>query len=233
VPRVRGTDPAAASVSMFFRTDHLRQTLAAALIAACSAGVAAQQPARPGAGEPALADVKKATDKYRDVKVALAEGYIRDPFDSCETAEMMGKPASLGAMGIHFFRPDLLGITERPAPRVSGNGVHTDFRQPAILIYEPQADGSLQLVAVENLVFAAAWKAAGHTAPPSFHGVPYDTMVDDPATALDEAHMFAPHFDRHVWLYRDNPSGVFNPLNPAVSCAHHKGATMHAHTESH
>jgi hypothetical protein len=48
-----------------------------------------------------------------------------------------------------------------------------------MLIYEPQADGTLQLVAVENLVFMKAWEAAGNTLPPSFHGVPYDRMVDD------------------------------------------------------
>jgi hypothetical protein len=56
-------------------------------------------------------------------------------------------------------------------------------------------------------------------------------MVDDPKTELDEAHMFAPHFDRHVWLYRNNPNGIFNPLNPAVSCAHHKGGSMHTHSQ--
>jgi hypothetical protein len=49
-------------------------------------------------------------------------------------------------------------------------------------------------------------------------------MVDDPATATDEAHMFMPHFDRHVWLYRENPNRVFSPFNPAVSCQHHTGA---------
>ncbi|MGP1674052.1 MAG: hypothetical protein ACTS8Z_02415, partial [Candidatus Limnocylindrales bacterium] len=36
-----------------------------------------------------------------------------------------------------------------------------DFGNPAILIYEPQADGGMELVAVENLVFVAAWEAAG------------------------------------------------------------------------
>lgn len=71
--------------------------------------------------------------------------------------------------------------------------------------------------------------AAGHDAPPSFHGVPYDRMVDDPETDVDEAHMFAPHYDRHVWVYRENPRGVFTPFNPAVSCAHHRGATTHEH----
>ncbi len=40
-------------------------------------------------------------------------------------------------------------------------------------------------------------------------------MVDDPATPIDEAHNFEPHHDRHVWLYRENPNGVFAPFNPA------------------
>ena len=112
----------------------LKWMLGAALLAMGGAGMA------PG-GEPDLTAVRKATERFRDVKVALAEGYIRDPMDLCETAEMMGRPAALGAMGMHYFRPDLLGITAPPNPRVNGNGTHTDFRKPAILIYEPQADG--------------------------------------------------------------------------------------------
>jgi hypothetical protein len=56
-------------------------------------------------------------------------------------------------------------------------------------------------------------------------------MQDDPATKVDEAHMFEPHYDRHVCLYRDNPNGVFAPFNPNgvfapfnpnVSCKSHK-----------
>jgi hypothetical protein len=186
---------------------------------------ASPDPARPG--EPTLDEVRRATERFRDVAVALAEGYIRDPFDLCDTAEMMGRPASLGAMGIHYFRPDLLGISKPPSPRVDGGGTHTDFRRPAILIYEPQTDGALQLVAVENLVFARAWRESGRNAPPSFHGVPYDTMKDDPSTPIDEAHMFEPHFDRHVWLFRDNPNGMFAQFNPAVTCGHHRGTRSH------
>jgi hypothetical protein len=190
------------------------------------AQTAAASPA--AAAEPDLALVRKETERFQDVSVALAEGYIPDPDNVCETAEMMGQPAQKGAMGIHYFRPDLLGITGPPNPRVSGTGTHTDYLAPGVLIYEPQADGSLQLVAVENLVFEAAWRAAGNTEPPSFQGVPYDHMVDDPATAPDEAHMFEPHYDRHVWIYRDNPSGVFAQFNPNVSCSHHTGGG-HAH----
>jgi hypothetical protein len=146
----------------------------------------------------------------------------------CETAESMGKPAKLGAMGVHYFRPDLLGITAPPNPRVDGNGTYTDFHKPAVLLYEPQADGSMQLTGVENLVFEKAWKAAGHDAPPSFHGVPFDHMVDDPATKIDEAHGFMPHYDRHVWVIRDNPNGVFAQYNPNVTCKYARPMQMPA-----
>jgi hypothetical protein len=179
--------------------------------------------------EPSLEQVRAATERFRDVKVAVAEGYIRDPMNICDTAPMMGFPAKLGSMGIHYFRPDLLGVTAPPNPRVDGNGAHTDFLKPGILIYEPQPDGSLQLVAVENLVFQKSWHGAGHSRPPSFHGVEYDNMKDDPATTIDEAHMFEPHYDRHIWLYRQNPNGMFAQFNPDVSCKAHKpGASMAA-----
>jgi hypothetical protein len=192
---------------------------------AADAAPAAAAPS-PGPGEPTLDEVRQLTDKYRDINVALADGYVRDPADLCDTAAMMGKPAELGAMGVHYVLFPQAGVTGPPNPRVDGTGTHTDFRKPTVLIYEPQADGSFQLVAVENLVFKAAWEAAGHTSPPTFHGVPYDAMADDPATPIDEAHNFAPHYDRHVWLFRENPNGVFTPHNPRVTCEHHKGATM-------
>ena len=172
-----------------------------------------------GESESELAAVRAATERFKDVKVALAEGYVPAPGNMCETSSMMGRAGPDMAMGVHYFRPDLLGITEAPNPRVNGSGTYTDFLKPAILIYEPQADGSLVLVAVENLVFKKAWHAAGHKEPPSFMGVPYDSMADDPATSADEAHNFEPHYDRHVWVHRPNPIGVFAQFNPEVSCA--------------
>ena len=202
-------------------------TLSAVFVAA-SGAVTARTGSMPAPGEPTLDQVREATQRFRDVNAALAEGYIRDPMNLCDTASMMGRPASLGAMGIHYVRPDLLGITGPSSPRVNGTGTHTDFKKPSVLIYEPQADGSLRLVAVENLVFAAAWHAAGHTEPPSFHGVTWDSMRDDPKTPIDEAHMFEPHYDRHVWLYRKNPNGMFAQFNPAVTCKHHRGPKTHA-----
>jgi hypothetical protein len=172
----------------------------------------------PAPGEPDLDAIRLATERFRDVNVALAEGFIPDPTGMCVTSAMEGQPAENGAMGIHYFRPDLLGITGPPNPRVDGTSTYTDFNAPAVLIYEPQADGSLELVAVENVVFQKSWMEAGNAGPPSFHGVKYETMQDDPATEADEAHGFEPHYERHVWLYRENPRGVFVPFNPAVTC---------------
>lgn len=204
----------------------MRAMIGAAALAAVMA-VCAQAALAGDNAEPSLNEVRALTAKYQDVNAAMAEGYIRDPGDMCDTADMMGRPKDLGAMGIHYFRPDLLGISGPPNPRVSGTGTHTDFRKPSILIYEPQADGSLKLVAVENLVFDKAWQAAGKGEWPTFQGQAYNAMADDPATTIDEAHLFEPHHDLHVWLYRDNPNGMFAQFNPSVSCAAHLANTGH------
>ncbi|WP_428674700.1 hypothetical protein [Roseibium sp.] len=164
--------------------------------------------------------LRAATEKYKDVNVALAEGFIQDPTGHCVTAGAEGLPAEWGGMGIHYLRPDLLKLAA-PSERVDGNGTHTDFTQPAILLYEPQADGSLELVAIENLVFKKAWDAAGHGGPPMINGRSWDHMADNPDTDADEAHNFMPHYDQHVWLFRKNPSGDLMPFNPAVNCDHH------------
>lgn len=171
--------------------------------------------------EPTLDEVRSIAAKYRDVKVAIAEGYTTD--NKCVTAEMLGLPASMGTMGLHYVRRDVLGLPDKPVGRVRGTGTHTDFRKPAMLVYEPRPDGSLQLVAVENLVFASAWhRTAGQKEPPKFHGRTYPLLKDDPATKVDEAHGWEPHYEQHLWVFRDNPNGAYAPLNPKVTCSHHK-----------
>jgi len=178
---------------------------------------------------PTVGAIRAATERFRDVRVALAEGYVRDPASMCVTAAMEGMPRQLGEMGIHYFRPDLLGITAPPNPRVTGTGTHTDFLTPGVLIYEPQADGSLRLMAVELLVFEQAWRAAGHTEPPQYAGQEFYHMVDNPVTEADEAHGFEPHYELHAWLYRENPNGTFAQFNPRATCAHHKTPATPAH----
>ena len=170
-----------------------------------------------------LEEIRAATEKYQDPEVALADGYIREPMNLCTHAGDEDLPPHVGAMGIHFFRPDLLGITAAE-PRVNGNGIHTDFLRPSILVYHTTADGTLKLGAVENLVWEQAWKEAGNEGPPEFHGFRYFHRIDNPVTTYaDEAHLFEPHYELHMWLYEENPAGVFAQFNPRVSCDHHDG----------
>ncbi len=171
-----------------------------------------------------IEQVRVANLKYNDVKTALAEGFIPAPPGDCVSAAHEGLPPQWGAMGIHYINPKLLKIT-RTKPRVGGQSTHTDFMHPAILMYEPQADGSLVLVGVENLVFLGAWEAAGNKAPPSFAGKTWMTMADNEDTARDEAHLFEPHHDQHVYFRKSaNPKDQLNPFSPSVSCKHHKAA---------
>jgi hypothetical protein len=181
--------------------------LPALLIAASCAG-------EPPRGEPSLAEIRAAVERYRDVEAAIGEGYVRDPLDTCETAAHLGEPAEAGVMGIHYLRPDLLEIAEDET-RLDVRGAHTDFLHPAVLLYEPQEDGSLELLGVENLVSAAAWAAAGHRQPPSLHGVPFHHTPADPRRSIEA------HYDRHIWLFRENPSGAFAQYNPDATCRHH------------
>lgn len=175
--------------------------------------------------EPSLAEVKSIAERYRDVNVAKAEGYTTD--NKCTTSAMLGFPAAMGDMGLHYVRRDMLGLPPKPAPpgsgRVHGIGTHTDFRKPAMLVYEPQADGSLELVAVENLVFASAWHdRPSRKEPPTFRGQPYVLLKDKPDTKVDEAHGWEPHYELHLWVFRDNPNGLYSEFNPRVTCEHHR-----------
>lgn len=170
----------------------------------------------------AIDSVKKATERFQDVNVALAEGYVPDPNNHCVTAAAEGLPPELGGMGIHYLHPGLLALTATE-PRVDGTGTHTDFQKPAILMYEPQADGSLMLVGVENLVFKKAWETNGNTEPPVFAGRKWDLMEDDPNTEADEAHGFAPHYDQHVYFRGEDLTAAVQPFHASVTCEHHKG----------
>ncbi|MFV2003383.1 MAG: hypothetical protein ACC619_10430, partial [Paracoccaceae bacterium] len=170
---------------------------ATTILVGLSTGAGAQS------AEQAMAAAVAASEKYQDVNVALAAGFVKDPSGACVSAGAEGLPPEWGAMGVHYLNMAKLQITG--GEPLGGEGIHTDFNDPAILMYEPQADGSMVLVAIENLVFQAAWSAAGNAEPPSFAGVVWDAMADDPATEASESHGFAPHFDRHFWAFRDNP----------------------------
>jgi hypothetical protein len=184
------------------------------LVALLSFGVWGCADPRAHEAEVSLDALRASTEKYRDVEAALADGYERDAMNICETPAHMGLIQDLGAMGIHYLRRDLLGIA-KDQTRLDVTKAHVDFTRPAGLIYEPQADKSLTLVAIENVVSTAAWEAAGHNGPPTFLDTPFRLR---PANSGMQT---APQYELQIWLYRVNPSGMFAPYNPTVTCAHH------------
>ena len=101
-----------------------------------------------------------------------------------------------GGMGVHFINMATVG------PNV-------DPKVPQVLIYEPQGD-RLKLVAAEWFVPVAAAKEK-----PSIFGRPFDGPMDGHEPLMPKQLV---HYDLHVWLWKDNPSGVFNSVNPALKC---------------
>ena len=94
------------------------------------------------AGDSPLVDhVRGANDRFKDVAVAVAEGYGPIP---CASG-LQG-----GAMGIHYVNGTLLK-----------DGV-TDIAKPEAVMYEPTADGKLALVAVEYIAFKGPAALEGH-----------------------------------------------------------------------
>ena len=173
-----------------------------------TASEAAQNPSPPvpWAGNsplaPGLAALRNATDQFHDEALALAAGY-RPSAAGCESS-------ATGAMGIHYGHPSLLGVVRGSKP-VTGTDAVIDPLRPEVLMYEPQEDGGRRLVGVEFVVYRAAWDAL-HQQPPVFFGVPFDKKFGA------EAHGHADHYELHVWLWRHNPLGMFEPWNPKVSC---------------
>jgi len=84
---------------------------------------------------PLVERVRSATAQYKDVEVAIANGYLPGP---CVSGP------NQGAMGVHFINGSLLGK-------------EVDAETPEALIYEPTRDGRMRLVGVEFITLAADW----------------------------------------------------------------------------
>jgi hypothetical protein len=138
------------------------------------------------------------TFRYHNIEVAKAAGYAEFR-DAAQIACI--EHHELGAMGIHYVNGALLDAQLIPA-------------RPEALVYEPRPNGRLRLVALEYIVFKSAWEAAGHTGPPTLFGRQFDF------TPEPNRYGIPPFYSLHLWIWKFNPSGLFAPYNPRVSCEH-------------
>jgi hypothetical protein len=145
-----------------------------------------------------LSTARAATAGYHNID-ALPDGY--GEFRDAQGIACIDKPGE-GGMGIHYANPDL----------VTDGAV--DASTPEALVYEPKRNGRLRLVAAEYIVFQADWDA-NHSSPPSLFGQEFELIPGAP----DNRYGLPAFYELHAWLWKHNPSGMFNDWNPRVSCA--------------
>ncbi len=141
--------------------------------------------------------VRKATDRYRDVRNAIAAGYVQ--FQGCVSGP------EKGAMGVHYSNFALF------------DG-ESDVRNPEVLVYEPR-NGRPQLVAAEYVIPAPLWDASHDPFDkPQLMGHLFQFAPGPNRYGPDAI------YELHVWAWRDNPSGTFADWNPDVSCVQWDGS---------
>jgi hypothetical protein len=136
--------------------------------------------------------VRESTERFRDVEVAKAEGYVLQ--FGCVSG------SDSGAMGLHFVKGDRVGDAV------------LDPTHPEILIYEPTPGGRLKLTGVDYLVFAETWHQA--------HGAGTPELMGQLLHLFESPNRFGlpAFYTLHVWAWKDNPNGTFVNWHPNVSC---------------
>ncbi len=178
--------------------------LVAALVMIFMAPVVLAAPGAPGGGvNSELAAARRATAKYHDVSRALADGYVQFS-------------GHVPGMGAHFVN---LGLTDTTFDRT----------KPEILLYSLTEGNKPKLVGVEygNLIPDPGFTGdldEWHVHLASCHyadgfEVAEPNPFSCPATSPGGAPFVLWHPDLwtlHTWIWRGNPDGIFEPINPNV-----------------
>lgn len=158
-----------------------------------------------GTQDPLVQTVRNATQHYQNVANAgpdygAALGCVSGP--------------DHGAMGIHYVNGSLVN-----GETLLGNTQQLDPTKPQALIYEPQPNGELKLVAVEFIILAsalppdAAPQVEGHL----MHYI--DGQSASRPNGTPNRYGLPGFFELHVWAWKDNPEGAFVDWNNHVTCA--------------
>jgi hypothetical protein len=172
----------------------LLPALVVAIVIALTSALGAQHDAKGRHGGPSgelVKIVREATERFKDVAVAEAEGY----------ALMFGcvSGPDWGAMGLHYVNLSL----------VTDNVL--DPAKPEIVIYEPLPNGRLKLTGADFLVFSEGWHAT-NAATPQLGGQLLHLFEAPNRFGLPE------FYTLHVWAWKENPAGMFSNWHTKVSC---------------
>jgi hypothetical protein len=140
------------------------------------------------AGQSDVAQVRRSTAQYHRAEAAQAAGW-----DLVEGLDHCFDNPGVGAMGYHYINVELLDT-------------ELDALQPEAMVYAPGPNGQLQLGAVEYIVPVDAWTETGNEELPSVLG--HTLHLNQPLNV----------YVLHLWLFKNNPAGMFEDWNPNVSC---------------
>jgi hypothetical protein len=158
------------------------------------------------AGQSDVQAAKAATAQFHDLTVASAAGFGQPPAPA-PLHFCISSLDNTGAMGFHYINGGNLDKVLDPT-------------LPEVLVYAPDKHGRLKLAALEYVIFQSAWYEdhAQGTMPMLFG---QDFMPNN-----GSRFEIPPFFALHVWLFQDNPSGMFAPFNPNVSCDNAASASI-------
>jgi hypothetical protein len=140
-----------------------------------------------------IAQLRRLVAPFHDFQTASNAGWSAQITPCLVDADLPSQPGS-GAMGFHYGNLSF----------IQDGGV-VNLLQPELLLYEPEKNGKLRFVGVEYIVPFADRPATG----------PAPTLLGHAFAQVPEFGVWG----LHIWVGRENPSGIFFPWNPKVSCA--------------
>jgi hypothetical protein len=182
------------------RTGLLARVLPVVALAAGCAGAEAASPPTPAAVAGATAHDGHGGGRTMSPADRAAAMLAASGYQDVAVAEAAGYASSLttlgcfqnperGGMGVHYINGDLMDAT-------------VDITKPEALVYELDATGQIAgLVGHEYIVPIEAWTSKRA---PMLFGMQF------------HRHPTLPLWVLHTWLWKDNPTGVFEDWNPAV-----------------
>ncbi len=150
-----------------------------------------------------IAELRRLVAPFHQFDKAVAAGWAAQITPCLVAADLPSQPGA-GAMGFHYGKPAFIQ-----------DGGRVSLLEPELLLYEPEKNGKLRFVGVEYIV--------------PFTDIP---STANPPTLLGQDFAQVPEFGvwgLHIWVGRHNPSGIFTPWNPKVSCDNAPAAQRATH----
>ncbi|MCX5198465.1 hypothetical protein OOK31_32055 [Streptomyces sp. NBC_00249] len=163
---------------------------AATLAAAPPAPAPAPAPRLTSAAQ--LAQAYRATAKFHRHEAGVAAGYVPDKY--C----VVNPSGGAGALGYPHFNHAYDGSV--------------DPKKPTALLYEGDGAGRWRLAGLEWMVVDRDGREDTDDDRPSLFGEPFRGPL--PARYPGQK----VHYSLHLWLWKGNPAGRFEPFNPSVVC---------------